>query len=211
MKQLQSPWMEVPLSDYERHMDAPSVAQATMIAEMLRQLVEQRPPHSFAMLGSAGGNGLDCIDPTVTRRVVTVDINPKYLEVCRERHAKRFHSIEQVNCDLSKGCPFTEPVELVYAALVLEYIDLETFLKYAPSLVTKNGRIAFVFQNRDEQHSPVSKTGIPTLLPLAKVHLSVNVDEVANRLLARGMSVDERRTMQTPSGKLFTLLVMTKH
>ena len=49
------------------------------------------------------------------------------------------------------------------------------------------------------------------LLPLAKVHLSVNVDEVANQLLARGMSVDERRAMQTPSGKLFTLLVMTKH
>jgi hypothetical protein len=211
MKHLQSPWLEVPLLDYERHMDAPSVAQASMIAETLRQLVKQKPPQSLGLLGSTGGNGLDQIDPAVTRRVVTVDINPEYLEVCRERHAKRFDSFEQVNCDLSKGCPFTEPVELVYAALVLEYIDLDAFLNYAPSLVTKNGRIAFVFQNRDKLRSPVSDTGISMLLPLAKVHLSVNVDEVANQLLARGMSVDERRAMQTPSGKLFTLLVMTKH
>lgn len=210
MKHLQSPWLEVPLLDYERHMDAPSVAQASMIAETLRQLVEQKPPHSLALLGSAGGNGLDRIDPAVTRRVVAVDINPSYLEVCRERHAKRFDSFEQVNCDLSKGCPFTEPVELVYAALVLEYVDLEIFLEYAPLLVTENDRIAFVFQNRDNLCSPVSDTGISSLLPLATVHLPVDVDEVANRLLAHGMSVRERRTMSTPSGKLFTLLVMTK-
>jgi len=92
-------------------------------------------------------------------------------------HGRVADPFEQVNCDLSKGCPFTEPVELVYAALVLEYIDLEIFLEYAPSLVTNNGRIAFVFQNRDDRCSPVSDTGISSLLPLATVHLPVDVDE----------------------------------
>jgi len=36
-------------------------------------------PSSVAMLGCAGGNGLERVDPGVTTRVVAVDIHLSYL------------------------------------------------------------------------------------------------------------------------------------
>lgn len=155
-----SPWLEISLDDYERHMSATSVAQSSLLADTLRLLVERYRPASLALLGSAGGNGLEYIDPQVTRRVVAVDISAAFLEVCAARHSKRFDKFEPMNCDLSDGPPFTDPVELSVAFLVIEYVELDSFLDYAPSLVTKDGRIAFVFQNHDGLDSVVTDSGV---------------------------------------------------
>jgi hypothetical protein len=205
-----SPWLEIPLADYERHMSAVSVAQASLLADTLRRLVERYRPKSLALLGSAGGNGLECIDPLVTRRVVAVDVNAAYLEACCARHSARFDKFETVHCDLSDGLPFSDPVELVYAALVVEYLKLDSFLDYAPSLVTNDGRIAFVFQNHDERATPVSNSGVQSLQALGAGHTSVDVKRVVDVLQSRGMVVEERRVVASAPGKLFTLLVMAK-
>jgi len=210
-RSLHSPWLEIPLADYERHMSAASVAQAAMLADRLRLLVETYRPKSLALLGAAGGNGLECIDPLVTRRVVAVDVNAAYLEACCARHAARFDTFETVHCDLSDGLPFADPVELVYAALVVEYLDQDIFLAYAPSLVTSDGRIAFVFQNRDERDTPVSDSGVQSLQALGAVHTSVDVKQVVDVLQSRGMVVEERRGVASAPGERFTLLVMAKH
>jgi len=53
-------------------MSAPVVAQAEMLADVLRELLERYRPRSLAVLGSAGGNGLEYVDPLVTQRVVAV-------------------------------------------------------------------------------------------------------------------------------------------
>jgi hypothetical protein len=116
-----------------------------------------------------------------------------------------------VHCDLSAGSPFADPVDLVYAALVVEYLDLDSFLDYAPSLVTHGGRIAFVFQNRNEHNTPVSDSGVPSLHALSSVHNSVDVEWVIDFLQSHGMIVAERRVIASAPGKLFTLLVMDRH
>ncbi len=206
-----SPWLEISLDDYERHMSATSVAQSSLLADTLRLLVERYRPASVALLGSAGGNGLECIDPLVTRRVVAVDINAAFLEVCAARHAKRFDKFEPVNCDLSGGPPFTDPVELSVAFLVIEYVELDSFLDYAPSLVTKDGRIAFVFQNYDGRDSVVTDSGVLSVQALGRVHTPVDVVQVMDVLQSRGMVAEDRRVVASAPGKSFTLLVMAKH
>jgi predicted TPR repeat methyltransferase len=206
-----SPWLAIPLADYERHMSAASVAQAAMLSDTLHQLVMASRPKSLALLGSAGGNGLERIDPLVTRRVVAVDLNAAFLEACGARHAQRFNKFEPVHCDLSDGLPFSDPVDLVYAALVVEYLDQDAFLAYAPSLVTNDGRIAFVFQNRDERATPVSDSGVHSLQWLSAVHTAVDVDRLAEVLQSRDMKVADRRAIASAPGKLFTLLVVAKH
>jgi predicted TPR repeat methyltransferase len=205
-----NPWLAIPLEDYERHMSADSVVQAGMLAETLRRLVQAYRPGSFALLGSAGGNGLESLDPAMTRRVVAVDVNAAYLQECSARHAARFDRFEAVHCDLSQGPPFADPVELVYAALVVEYLELDAFLGYVSSLVTQKGRIAFVFQDRDEKDTPVSDSGVRSIQLLKGAHVPVDLVRVVDILQARGMVVEERRALASAPGKHFTLLVMVK-
>ncbi len=203
-----NPWLDIPLADYERHMDAPDVAQAAMLADRLGEIVGAYAPVSLALLGAAGGNGLERVDPVVTRRVVAVELNAGYLAICRARYGERFALFEPVCCDLSSGSPFKEPVELVYAGLVLEYVNVDAFLKYAPLLVTEGGRLSFVFQDADPQQGAVSRSGVRSVQALESVHTSVDVPELIDRLLARGMVVEDRRDVATAAGKRFTLLTM---
>ena len=80
---MKNPWLDIPLSDYEGHMALPEVAQAQLLADVFAAQLEINKPRSLAMLGCAGGNGFERIDPEVTRRVVGVDLNGRYLhEVC---------------------------------------------------------------------------------------------------------------------------------
>ena len=69
------PRREIPISDYEAHMALPSIGQGQLLSTTLQQVVSAFRPRSLAVLGAAGGNGLDALDPVVVRRVVAVDFN----------------------------------------------------------------------------------------------------------------------------------------
>jgi hypothetical protein len=50
---LSSPWLTIPLEDYEAHMALPAVGQAQMLAEQLAILIERYAPASVAVMGAA--------------------------------------------------------------------------------------------------------------------------------------------------------------
>jgi len=81
-----SPWLDIPLADYESHMSAPEVAQLRALSDLFAEGLGIRRPVSVAVMGIAGGNGLDRIDQAITTRVVGVDVNPHYLETVRSRY-----------------------------------------------------------------------------------------------------------------------------
>src|SRR5271165_2155312 len=121
---MHSPWLEIPLQDYEGHMSLPSVGQTPMLADQLEKLVGQHAPSSVAVIGCAGGNGLDRCESAGVRRVVAIDINPGYIAACKIRYAHRLPNLELHCADVeSKQLQF-EPVDLVYAALIFEYADI---------------------------------------------------------------------------------------
>ena len=78
-------WLKIPLSDYEGHMGSDTVRQLEPLAGLFGRALELCKPRSVAILGVAGGNGLERIDCNVTR-IVGIDINPEYLKTVRERH-----------------------------------------------------------------------------------------------------------------------------
>ena len=80
-----NPWLEVPLADYENHMNSAGVEQLAALSELFAEALAYCQPESVAVIGIAGGNGLDRVDNTVTRRVVGIDINPAYLDAVRQR------------------------------------------------------------------------------------------------------------------------------
>src|SRR5262245_32327298 len=117
---MRNPWLDIPLADYESHMALPAVGQARVLADKLAMLVRQRAPASLALIGCAGGNGLDRIEPRAVKRIVAVDINADYVTQTNLRHAGRLKNLELYCADVQSGALCFEPVDLIYAALIFE-------------------------------------------------------------------------------------------
>src|SRR5687768_11339658 len=129
------PWLNIPLADYEAHMSLPTVAQAGLLATLLQRVVREDRPRSLAVLGVAGGNGLEGIDRTILRRVMAVDLNRGYLDVCKERHAASFEEFEVVQHDLAHGAPDGAPVACAFAGLLLEYLPPDAVARFLPPML----------------------------------------------------------------------------
>ena len=132
------PWLKIPLADYEGHMSSAAVRQQELLSDLFATALERRRPASVALLGIAGGNGLERIDSGVsgvTKRIVGLDLNPLYLDEVRNRYAGKCN-LELCCVDLAEQCVELESVELVHAALVFEHAGVGLALDNAIALVT---------------------------------------------------------------------------
>jgi hypothetical protein len=198
-----SPWLQIPIVDYEGHMSLASVAQSQMLAGVLQRAVAEFRPRSLAVLGAAGGNGLDCVDPGIVQRVVAVDFNPEYLTLCTKRYAGRFTQYEAVLHDLRDGPPSFEPVDLVYAGLVLEYLDCLAFVNYLPRLLSPGGVFVAVLQLPSASLPEVSPSPFVSLTRLEGAFQFVDPAALRAALVGRGFSCCEENVIRLASGKEF--------
>jgi len=89
------------------------------------------------VLGIAGGNGLDHVDPNITKRVVGLDGNPLYLDEVRRRYAGKY-VLGLYRVDLAAEPVDMEPLQLVHAALVFDGGDCVGWCQFgAPDEVPK--------------------------------------------------------------------------
>jgi hypothetical protein len=198
-----SPWLHIPINDYEGHMAHAAVAQAQMLGALLRRAVSEYRPRSLAILGAAGGNGLEVVDLATVQRVVALDLNPHFLALCTERHAQRFARYEAVLHDLEQGPPALEPVELIYAGLLLEYLDYHAFFAYLPDLLSPEGVFVALLQLPSSQLPTVSGSPFPSLRQLESVFHYVDPGTVRTTLLARGFTCCAEKVIRLESGKEF--------
>jgi hypothetical protein len=197
------PWLEIPIFEYEAHMALPSVGQAQLLCTALRRTVVQFQPHSLAILGVAGGNGLDCIEQTVVRRIVALDFNPDYLALCSRRYGSSFREFEPVLHDLSQGPPSITPVECVFAGLVLEYLHVDAFCGYLGSLLTTSGAFATLLQLPSPTLPEVSPSPFSSLTRLESAFCFVEPAFLDGRLSAHGFSHVLSERYDLTSGKSF--------
>jgi hypothetical protein len=126
---MRNPWLDIPLDDYEGHMALPSIGQSKMLADQFEKLITLYSPTSVAIIGCAGGNGLERLFPGQVDRIVAVDINPHYLQQTGLRHARRLKTLELHCADVQSELLAFQPVELIYAALLFEYVDVPLALR----------------------------------------------------------------------------------
>src|SRR5690242_5563710 len=98
---MQNPWLSVPLADYEDHMSCPEVCQTGALSDLFAAALQERRPESIAILGIAGGNGLDRIDTSISKRIAGLDINHEYLQ-CVQRRYGSLEGLELYCVDLAK-------------------------------------------------------------------------------------------------------------
>ena len=126
---MKNPWEEIELVDYENHMKLSSVLQHQTMNIMMKKQLYQYPAGVIMILGIAGGNGLEHIDPRIIKKVYGVDINKVYLEECEKRYPQLNGKLHLFCVDLLGDVATLPYADLVVANLLLEYIGCACFQK----------------------------------------------------------------------------------
>lgn len=169
-------------------MNLPEVAQAQALSELFGAALASVRPQSVALIGCAGGNGLEQVDRAVTSRIVAVDINTDYLAVC----AARFPGVETVCADVSAGLAIG-PVDLVHIALVLEFVaDPRAVLE---QLRAVGGAVSVVLQLASEAAPAITPSPYrDSLSALAPIHRLLSPADL-------GLDENDGRIIALPGGK----------
>jgi ubiquinone/menaquinone biosynthesis C-methylase UbiE len=193
-----NPWLDIPLADYEGHMSLPTVAQADLLAETFAQTLRKYAPESVALPGCAGGNGLDRIDSHVTKRVVGIDINPEYVEAVRARFSGRIPGLELLVADLQSDGLRIEPVDVVFAALLLEYVEIDSVLGSIRRMLKPHAMLVTVLQLPGECCPDVTPSPFTSLQRLAPCLRLVLPEYLLARAAVQGFQPGESFRAATP-------------
>jgi len=186
-------------------MSLPSIGQSRLIADQLEALVRTCCPHSVGIIGCAGGNGLDRLAGTSVSRVVGVDLNPEYIEQTRERYEKRFPGLELYIADIQTAASLFEPVDLLFVALVLEYVDLDQTMRSLWRHCRNDGVLAVISQLPHETMKEVSPSPYSTLSRLAPVMHLISPQDLQLRAGYAGFCSEHSSTILSPGGKAFSV------
>jgi len=200
---MDNPWLHIPLADYEGHMTLPQVAQAQLLSDLFADILDRCAPASVAVLGCSGGNGFERIRPAVTRRVVGVDLNPEYIEQARRRYAGRFDALELFVGDVQTERFAFAPVELVFVALLLEYVDAAAVLARIRDMLVPGGTLVTVVQLPCATMPEVTPSPYRRLGTLTSVMQLVSPDNLSHWAAAAGYAETDARTAATAAGKQF--------
>jgi len=200
-----NPWLSIPLEEYEGHMASPNVRQLQYLSRVFGDLLVEFAPESIAVLGVAGGNGLERVDPGRVKRVVGVDINPAYLDLARSRHGERLPGLELVCGDIASCGLSPSSFDLVYAALVFEYLDPAAVVGRIAEWLAPGGVAAALLQLPSASCGKVSETPFRSVRIL-EPHIRL-VDPAVLRALFAGYGFGEVRsgTETLEGGKRFFL------
>jgi SAM-dependent methyltransferase len=202
---MRNPWFNIPLDDYEGHMSLPAVGQAQMIAEQLDRALARWSPASISVLGCAGGNGLDVIAERAVERIVAVDVNPDYIERTRARHAPGLPGLELVCADVESESLIYDPVDLTYAALLFEYVDVLATLKTVKRNSRPNAVLTTVLQLPHPAIPVVSASPYKSLGGLASALKLVAPETLRDAAADAGFAAADSTIIELASGKRFCI------
>jgi SAM-dependent methyltransferase len=207
---MNNPWLEIPAGDYVGHMSSPEVAQYHVLNRLLRDMLGSTRPRSLLVLGCSMGNGFEHVDPTVTARVVGVDINPVYLQRLVEQFPHPAFALDLRCTDLA-AYPFElEAFDLVHVALIFEYVDWSPLLPRVAGTLRPRGVLSVVLQLPSQASPAVTPTGFTSLRSLESVFCFVEPDVLAADATALGLHLESRHTERLKSAKAFEVLRFSK-
>jgi hypothetical protein len=199
---IENPWLNVALEEYEGHMGPGGVEQLGPLADLFGRSLSCAVPESVAILGVAGGNGLDRIDPQITRRVVGVDLNAGYLATVRERFPA-LAGLELHQADLSRDPLSIPPVALVHAALIFEHAGEGRCLENAVALVAPGGWFSVVLQLPAVSNAPAAPSHYASIDTVRRGFSMLDPSEFSTGLTTRGFRLHDELRIPLPEGKGF--------
>ncbi len=201
-----NPWLSIPLEEYEAHMSLPAVQQAQLLAEIFSDAVRDYSPASLALLGCAGGNGLENIAAFKDIRVVAIDINPDYVDKARSRFSASFSDATFLTLDIEQTPLPTEPVDLVFAALIFEYVNAEQALQNLIPALTRRGILRVVLQLPAAGKAAITPSPYSSLSALNGFMNLISPDRLVFWAEQSGFKLSYQESRKTKPGKAFQIL-----
>jgi SAM-dependent methyltransferase len=195
-------------------MRAPAVDQSRPLSDLFAEALTIRRPASVAILGIAGGNGLERFDPSsadanAVQRVVGIDINPAYLDAVRQRFAQ-LPGLELLCADLASETVELAPVELVHAALIFEHAGTGRALDNAVSLVSPGGALSVVLQLPGDPAQNIGNSGFASVQSHSEHFALVDPAWFTEAMHHRGFVLAHEARRAVPAGKTLWLATFTR-
>lgn len=195
-----NPWNEISLSDYENHMKLSSVSQLQSLNNTMKMQLDDYDAESAVILGVAGGNGLEHVDPVKYHKVYGVDINSAYLSEVQNRYAGLKEILKCVNADIVNNPEILPESELLIADLIIEYIGYDAFIKALK--IIKPVYVSCVIQNNDNSRQWVSDSPyIHAFDNLDSVHTEIEEDILTECMIKEGYRFIKMTADELPNGK----------
>ena len=176
--------------------------QLRVLSDLFAEALMVRRPASVAVLGVAGGNGLERIDSGLTRRVVGIDLQPEYLSAVRERFGAEY--APELRCiDLAKEMAVVSAVDLVHAGLFFEHAGTGLALENALAMVAENGALSVVLQLPSAQEKAVGESGVASIQKLKDEFKLIDPRAMHTMLQQRGLEPVWETQRQQQNGKAF--------
>lgn len=196
---MNNPWEEISLSDYENHMKLDTVMQLQAMNKMMKAQFYSYPVKSVMILGVAGGNGLEHINPQEFDKVYGVDINRDYLIECEKRYPQLKDVMEFLCVDLTDKNTVLPKVDLLIANLLVEYIGYQCFVEIIKK--TNPHYISCIIQINTDDSFVSDSPYIHTFDSLNSVHHQIDKENLSKAL----DTVNYRRVAEAegilPNGK----------
>lgn len=187
-------------------MSSSQVHQLEPLSTLFAQVLSRTRPTSVAILGVAGGNGLEHINPEITHRVLGIDFHPDYLAQVQARYPQW----EMLQHDLTQPLPPIDPFDLVYAALVLEHTGLGTPVENALALLAPGATLAVVLQLPSTLAPGVSTGTYASIQQLGSIFRFIDPDALLAELSGKGLNLLEHSQTPLASGKALWLGLFRK-
>lgn len=193
-------WNEIPLEDYELHMQHNTVGQLQLLNKLTKNYLEMLKPETAIFLGIAGGNGLEHINNTITKKVIGIDINKEYLSTTQKRYAEKIPALHLLQLNLLKENTTLFKADFIWAALIVEYAGIDSILKFSYNNLKTNGHLIVSIQVNNLAQT-ISETGIESVKKTGKIFKTVNADELNKKAAGLGFLQVYHEENMLPNGK----------
>ncbi len=196
-----NPWLTVPVSEYEGHMQA--VGQFATLNEIFADVYRTARPRRLAVLGCAAGNGFEHIEPSITERIVGVDINPHYIELALRRFGNWGNKLQFVCGDVLAHELEPAAFDMVHAALLFEYVDPNNLFQRIATSLTAGGLCSIVLQLQNDRIPTVSVTAFQSLQALSTIMQLRQPKEITRLAIAHSLALLKEWEVPLPNAKQF--------
>lgn len=196
---MNNPWKDISLSDYENHMAMDSVQQLQAMNQMMKGQLNQYEVQSAMILGIAGGNGLEHVDTEKLNKVYGVDINQEYLTITKKRYENLSDTLDCLCIDLASEAEKLPRADMLIANLLIEYIGYECFKKVVT--VTKPVYVSCIIQVNVDDSFVSESPYLHAFDGLVTVHHQMTEQELQNSMNEIDYHLIQVLEHQLPNGK----------
>ena len=200
---MDNPWEKIDLKIYETHMASNNVYQLQTLKNITESQIKDYIHTNVLILGIAGGNGLEHIDISNTEKIVGIDVNSQYLNICRKRYPHLTEILELVCCDLNKSDVVLPYSDIMICNLIIEYIGMNKFIELIRNNKENINIISTILQKNNDNEFVSNSSLSPSFKILESILHDIDEDILRIELSKIGFKCINQLSYPLPNGKEF--------